>query len=430
MFDAGTPRERLLVVGANHRSSSLMLRDRLFVEDVMVPAFLGKVRQAGVKDAVVLSTCDRVEVQAADADPDTAADRLISVLADHAGVARDELDGQVYALTDDEAGRHIFSVAASLDSLIVGETQVLGQVKACHRMAKDAGMCSGALESILQAAYGAAKRVRTETAIGERPVSIAAAAVGIARDLHGDLARCSALLLGSGEMTDMIARNLTDAGLTDLTVTHPTAVRAWAVARALDCHAAAFDDLAHLLAGADIVLASIGARTHTLTADRVSAALRQRRRKPVFIIDAALPGDVEPAVNRIDEAFVYDLGDLERVAMEGREQRQAEAEAARHIVDAAHREFLRGRAERQAVPSLTRLRQLFEDERERALAEAAGDAEKATRMLVARLLHGPSAVLRDMAAKAADDGGAAADWHTVEAALARAFRLDNESDED
>ena len=145
----------------------------------------------------------------------------------------------------------------------------------------------------------------------------------------------------------------------------------------------------------------------------------------MFIIDAALPGDVEPAVNRIDEAFVYDLGDLERVAMEGREQRQAESDAARRIVDAAHDEFLRGRAERQAVPSLSRLRQLFEDERVRALAEAGDDAEKATRLLVNRLLHGPSEVLRDLAALSAAQGedAAATDWRTIEAAVSRIFRL-------
>ena len=429
------PQERLVVVGANHRSSSLMLRDRLFVEDGAVPAFLAQVRRAGVNQAIILSTCDRVEIQAADADAEAAAERLIGVLAEHGAVTSGELDGQVYTHVDADAGRHIFAVVASLDSLVVGETQVLGQVKACHRMAKDAGMCGGALDRVLQAAYGAAKRVRNETAIGERPVSIAAAAVGVARDLHGDLATCSVLLLGSGEMTDLMARNLRAAGADDLTVTHPTPARADAVARALDCHAASFDDLARLLAGADIVLACVGARSHALTVDRVSAALRQRRRKPMFIIDAALPGDVEPAVNRIDEAFVYDLGDLERVAMEGRELRQAESDAARRIVDAAHDDFLRGRAERQAVPSLSRLRQLFEDERDRALAEAGDDAEKATRLLVNRLLHGPSEVLRDLAAlSAAQDKDAAptaaqgkdaatTDWRAVEAAVSRIFRL-------
>ena len=432
MSAAGPPKERLLVVGANHRSSSLMLRDRLFVDDGAVPAFLERVRQTGVNQAIVLSTCDRVEIQAADADAEAAAERLLGVMADHAALPRDELDGQVYTHVDADAGRHIFAVVASLDSLVVGETQVLGQVKACHRMAKDAGMCDGTLDRVLQAAYGAAKRVRNETAIGERPVSIAAAAVGIARDLHGDLATCSALLLGSGEMTELMARNLHGAGLENLTVTHPTSARAEAVARTLDCHAASFDDLARLLAGADIVLACVGARSHALTVDRVLSALRQRRRKPMFIIDAALPGDVEPAVNRIDEAFVYDLGDLERVAMEGRETRQAEADAARRIVEAAHDDFQRGRAERQAVPSLSRLRQLFDDERARALAEAGGDAEKATRLLVGRLLHGPSEVLRDLAALAAADGGGAraADWRMVETVLDRVFRLGDDDKEE
>ena len=305
--------ERPVIVGANHKSSGLMLRDRLFVEDGAVPEFLDRLRQAGLTQALVLSTCDRVEVQAIDPGGGEAPDLIARALADHAEMAPGEIDGQLYTLWDDVAVRHVFTVAASLDSQIVGEPQVLGQVKACHRLARDAGMTGSALEAILQAAYSAAKRVRNETAIGERPVSISAAAVQIAREVHGDLDRCTALLIGAGDMGEMVARDLISAGLSQLTVTHPTEKRAEGVARALDAHVAAYDTLSVLLAEADIVLAAVGRRRHLLTGDMVTAALGTRRQKPVFIIDAAIPGDVEPAVNRIDAAFLYDLGDLEEI---------------------------------------------------------------------------------------------------------------------
>ena len=408
---------RPLIVGANHRSSSLILRDRLFVEDAQVPGFLERLRQAGIGQALVLSTCDRVEVQAIHPQPVAGAALLMEALAAHGGVTADDLDGQVYVLADADAVRHVFAVTASLDSQVVGEPQVLGQVKACHRLAHAAGMSGPDLEALLQAAYGAAKRVRGETAIGERPVSMAAAAVQVARDVHGDLGRCSGLLIGAGDMAELIAGNLVGAGLAHLGVTHPTEARAEAVARALQCHVAPFDQLAGLLAAADVVVTSLGSRRHTLGADMVDAALRQRRRRPVFLIDAAIPGDVEPAVNRIDEAFLYDLGDLERVALEGRDSREAEARAASAILDQAVGEFVRGRAERAAVPTLARLRRHFEDARETALAEFPDDAAEATRRLVNRLLHEPSEALRGMAA---DD---TAQWTAAEDTLERLFRL-------
>ena len=421
--------ERPVIVGANHKSSGLMLRDRLFVEDGAVPEFLDRLRQAGLTQALVLSTCDRVEVQAIDPGGGEAPDLIARALADHAEMAPGEIDGQLYTLWDDVAVRHVFTVAASLDSQIVGEPQVLGQVKACHRLARDAGMTGSALEAILQAAYSAAKRVRNETAIGERPVSISAAAVQIAREVHGDLDRCTALLIGAGDMGEMVARDLISAGLSQLTVTHPTEKRAEGVARALDAHVAAYDTLSVLLAEADIVLAAVGRRRHLLIGDMVTAALGTRRQKPVFIIDVAIPGDVEPAVNRIDAAFLYDLGDLEGVAMGGRADREAEAQAAWRIIDAEVEDFLRGRAERGAVPALNLLRDHFEDSRAEVLASAGHDADEATRLLVNRLLHVPSQVLKEQAAGQGREQEEA-EWRTMERMVRRLFRLDGEDTEE
>lgn len=410
------PVPRPVVVGANHRSSSMSLRDRLFIEEDHVPGFLEKMRHAGFEQAMLLSTCDRVEIQAVHDDPEAAAESARELLAAHAGVEAAELEDQTYVLTDDEAVRQIFTVAASLDSLIVGEPQILGQIKAAHRMARDAGLAGNGLEAILQGAYAAAKRVRSETKIGERPVSIAAAAARLAQDLHGDLSRSQGLLVGTGEMGEMVAEALLQEGLGDLTVVHPNPTRAEALARALNGHFADFDALDRLLDEADIVLTALGSRRHAITADMMQVALHRRRKRPVFLIDTSVPGDVDPAVDRIEEAFLYDLGDLERVVMAGRVTRESEAEIAAQIVAGEVDSFLRGRSERAAVPALNELRGHFEDVREQVLAEAGGDADKATRLLINRLLHEPSEAMRG---EAAEGGG----WQVAEDVIRRLFGL-------
>lgn len=422
---------RYVLIGANHRSSPLALRDRLFVEDAQLPAFFALLRQAGIGQAVVLSTCDRVEVLAADGNPETTGSAIATALARHAQMTEDELAGHLYRLYDDEAVRHAVAVTAALDSQILGEPQVPGQVKASHRLAREAGMTGAEIEALLQAAYGAAKRVRSETAIGERPVSMAAAAVQVARELHGELGRCRALLIGSGDMGAMIAGQLIDAGLADLTVTHPRESRAETVARALASHTAAFEELADAVVGCDVVISALGTRRRVLAADFIQSALLRRRRRPIFIVDAGIPGDVDPAVDRLDGAFLYDMDDLERVALAGRASRIAEVDVARRIVEEEVALFLRSRAARTAVPVLSRLRAHFEDTRGQVLTVAGNDADKATRLLINRLLHGPSEALRDMAAAEAETASQAGgpqdalSWDAAERMLRRLFRLDD-----
>ena len=408
---------RLVVVGANHRSASLSLRDALFVDDAVAPAFLEGLKRAGLAEALVLATCDRVEVWAEDIDPVHAARLVGAALAAKAGLEPAILSPHLYTLSGGDAVRHGFTVTASLDSLVIGEPHVAGQVKAAHRLARDAGCCGGELDHFLQAAFAVAKRVRSETSIGEGPVSIAAAAVQTARDLHGDLGGMRALLVGTGEMGELVAESLLAAGLKDISVTAPRAARAEAVAKSLEGHVLSFEDLRDSLAAYDVVLTCVGARTVSVTSDMVTNALKKRRRKPVFLVDAGIPGDIEPAVNRVDGAFLYDLADLEKVALEGRATREAAARAARDIVEAEAQAFLKGRAARAAVPAIIALRACFDDAREQVLAEAGGDAALATRLLINRLLHAPSEAMKNTASEGAE-------WRAMEKTLRNLFRLD------
>ncbi|MCW8916449.1 MAG: glutamyl-tRNA reductase [Magnetovibrio sp.] len=422
MSEAELPKGRPIVVGANHRSSTMMMRDRIFVEDPRVPALLEDMSDQGLGQVILLSTCDRVEVIGISQDLATFQKVALETLAREGECTVEELQEQTYTLTDEAAVEHIFRVTASLDSLMVGEPQVLGQVKHAHRQAVETDHVRAELETWMQASYATAKRVRTETKIGEGPVSMAASAVQIARDLFGDLSRCKALLVGTGDMGEMIASDLLEMGLSGLTVTHPRKGRADALARDLNAHVADFENFEQLLAESDIVLTAVGTRRFSLTADPVKKALKARRYQPMFIVDAGVPGDVEAQVETLDDAFVYGLGDLEQVALKGRAGREQEAARADEIIKEEVQSFLQTRAERAAVPALTRLRTKFEIAQKKALEDANGDAEKATRLLVGRLLHDPSEAMRRIAA---DDEAA---WARLEFAMERLFNLNEENE--
>lgn len=392
------------VIGATRRSSTLALRDRLFIDEAAAPDFYRRLTDAGVTQAIMLSTCDRVEVQGMAEDPDAAIEAVRVVLAARAGEDPNEIASQFETLTGDEAVRRIFAVAASLESQVIGETQVLGQVKEGHRLAARHGMVGPALESLLQAAYASAKRVRNETEIGERSVTLASGAVQIARDLHGDLSGSTGLILGLGDMGDLIGGQLRLAGLARTVLTGPSR-RTEAEARRMGCNFVPFEELEDALVDADIVVAATGTGRTMITVETMEQVLRRRKRRPVLILDSGIPADVEPAVHELDGAFVYTLDDLERVAREGRANREVAAAEAWKIVETEAEGWRRSVAEREAVPTLISLRGSFEAMREEILAaDPNADAAEATRRLVNRLLHRPSEALRKLVAETGDEG--------------------------
>lgn len=418
MADNTTGHVESVVVGASFRSSTLDLRDRMFVEDSWIPALSERLRASGVHEAIILSTCDRVEIQTVHENPESTIPVIRKVLIDHADLDEATVGEQLYALTGMDGLRQIMRVASSLDSQVIGEPQVLGQVKAAHRMAQAMGMIGPGLEAVLQSAYFVAKRVRTETKIGEHPVSIAAAAALLARDVHGDLGNCRVILLGDGEMGELVASYLMNVGTKHLSISHPVAGRTDALAGKLKCHSVSWDDLHETLPENEIILSAIGARTYTLSSDMLQAMVVKRRHKLTFAVDLALPGDIDPAVNRIDEIFLYDLSDLERLAMKGMSHRESEADRANAIVEEELQLYYRSRAERSAVPLVSRLREHVEVLRRQALDESNGDAEKATHLLINRLLHDPSVALRNIAAS-----GNEAELYTMERVIEHVFQL-------
>ena len=384
-------------IGVNHRTCPDSLRERLYVDDSEVAAVIGTLRIRGVREALVLSTCDRVEVTAVFQDGPMAPLTVATALGAPVGLRGEELVPYLYRHDGGDAVRHLFRVASALDSQVVGEPQVLGQLKAAQRLSQDLGAWGPSLDHVLQAAYAVAKRVRTETRIGEGAVSLAAAAVARVQDLHGDLSACCGLLVGGDELALMVARQLRAAGLHDLTVLDRFRRRAAVTAAELGAHHGPLDDLAGALDRADVVIAGLGAGRYLITAETMEAVLRRRRRRPVFLLDMAVPADIEPAVHRLDEAYVYDTGDLERVTREGRAGREAEAARAEALVEEAVAAFDQNLAVRDAGPDIARLRNHLEAQIRDGIGDGP-DADAIARRVAGRLLHAPSETMRRRAA--------------------------------
>ena len=394
---ARNPASRLCLVGVNRRSAGAALCERLFAEEIDPSGLLARLgpgaggAAGSVAEAMVLATGERLEVAALSDDPPAAVAAVTGALAQETGTLAADIGAQSFHYLAAEAARHLFAVAAALDSQGLGEPQIRDQIKEGHRRAADAGVAGPGLAALLRAADIAAARVRAETALAEQPVSIAASALLVARDVHGALDRRGALLIGLGEMGEFMAVELIEAGIGNLVVAHPSAARAMAAARRLGCHFRPWDELDDALAGADIVVAAMGTGRYTVTAALLEAALKRRRREAIFLIDAAVPGDVDPAVAPLDGAYLYDLEDLERVALEGaaggKADRAAETVAAWRILDQELAAFLRGPGEGVDASPLAARRQRFEAARAEVLAEGPASAEDATRRLIERLLR-------------------------------------------
>lgn len=389
-IEPGAQVDKVMVVGADHHSSTMILRDRLYMDRGDLPGFYSRLAAAGLTETLVLSTMDRTEIYAVEDDAAAAGEEICKLLAAHARVNRSDIESQSYLLSGPEAVKHAFAVAAGLECLVIGDTRFLSQVADAHAAAVREKAAGPVLGPLMAAAMDTSEQVYRETGLGQRPVSISAAAVEVARDIHGDLSRLRGILIGAGEMGEFLGSSFLAAGLGHLDVTHPLETRAEAMAQQLNCHAVAFDGLPDRLSESDLVITSVNTRRFVLDGKTIRAALRARKRRPQFLIDTGVPGDIDPSVDAIEDAFLYTLDNLERVTRDGRSSREADAQNAREFVSGAATAFIMTpAATNNPAPeeSSNSGADKLEAMRLNVLEEVDGDAEKATRLLIDRLFR-------------------------------------------
>jgi len=388
----------LICVGLSHKQAPIAIRERLAVPPEQIASRLRELKGlAGVREAMLLSTCNRIEIFAV-AESRVAGEDLLESLGAVAS-------SHAICRFEEEALRHLFRVAASLDSMVVGEAQILGQVKEAAAQAQQAGTLGPELSRALARATGAAKRVRTETEIARGAVSISSIAVQLAHKLLGSLEDRSVVLLGAGEMAQLAARELRSAGARELLVANRTPQAAEALARETGGVPVSLGELPALLERADVAICSTAAGQAVVTREMMQRAAKARRYRPIFLVDLTLPRNVEPSVNEMENVYVYDMDDLERVAAQNRDLRAAQVGKAEEIVEQELRAFLARLRERAAVPVLARLRAhadaVASAEAERTLAALEGLDDKQQKTvramataIVNKLLHAPTARLR------------------------------------
>jgi glutamyl-tRNA reductase len=322
------------VVGINHRTAPVDIRERLAFDDEEIPSALAwLVDKHAITEALIVSTCNRVEILATGTELRASRERVIEYLGEARGVDRTSLEEHIYTRYEQDAIHHIFRVASSLDSMVVGEPQILGQVREAYRMGVDAGPVGRHLSSLLQSAFATAKRVRTETAVGANAVSVSFVAVELGRKIFGSLKGKTALLVGAGEMAELAAQHLVDAGEARLLVANRTMARGQELAERFGADAVPFESLGERLAESDVVLVSTGAEGYVVTRDDVQRALSQRRHRPLCLIDISVPRQIDPAAAGLDNVFLFDMDDLQRVAESNLREREREATLAETIVE-------------------------------------------------------------------------------------------------
>jgi len=400
----------MMLLGMNHQSAPIHLRERMAVDDPG-PLLQKLVDSDDIEEAVLFSTCNRVEVLVLTHSLEGARQRLRAFF--RLELARVELPGDfdldevTYEYRDSDAVSHVLRVASALDSMVVGEPQILGQTKDAYRAAVECGACGPILGRLFQHAFSTAKRVKTETRIGERPVSVARVAVDLAKQIFERFAEKRALLIGAGEMGEVVLRTLRKSGLESICIANRTPERAAALAAQFGATAHGLDELETLIGDVDVVITSIGGDRPILTLDLASRALRKRRHRPLFVIDIGVPRNADPAIDAIDNLYRYDLDDLGSVANRNADQRAREAERAAAIVIEEQQRFDGWFAALRAVPTIRHLRDRAEGIRSRELEKAfarleLGDSEQAavdalTRSIVNKILHAPVSRLKQEA---------------------------------
>ncbi|MBI3077900.1 MAG: glutamyl-tRNA reductase [Deltaproteobacteria bacterium] len=363
----------IVLLGLNHHTAPLPVREQLaFTPEVLLEAIRRLGKLPGIAEGLILSTCNRVEVLAVAPDPDLGVRQIKAFLGECHGVSMAGVEPHVYVHTATEAVRHLFRVASSLDSMVVGEPQILGQLKAAYRVAAGQKATGVVLNRLLHKAFAVAKRVRTETRIASSAVSVSFAAIQLARRIFGTLAGKTVLIVGAGEMCELALRHLRSQGVGEVLVTNRTYERAVRLAGEFRGSAIPFEELPQGLRRADIVLTSTGSPNFIVRREQAAEVIRARRHRPMFFIDIAVPRDVDPRINDIENVYLYDLDDLQAVVQDNRQEREKEARRAEEIIAHEAGQFFHWLRSLDVVPLIVALRERAEAIRRRELERALG----------------------------------------------------------
>ena len=400
----------LTLIGVNHRTAPIDLRERIAIgRDELAETTRSLAAMPGVAECMIVSTCNRVELIAVVDRPDV---QIVDFLSSHFAIDAAILSPHIYEHRDHAAVRHLFRVAASLDSMVVGESQILGQVKEAFATARAAGTVFGHLEHLLQSAFAAAKKARSETGIGANSVSIASVAVDLARKIFGSLQGRTVFLVGAGKMSELAARHLVQQGADAILVTNRTPERARRMAAEFEGRIVPqivdFAQLHEAASNADIVISSTGAPHPIFRREHGQTFLHRRRNRPMFFIDIAVPRDVDPAMNRLDGIFVYDIDDLQQVAAAHMEERSREALDAESLIAHEVERFEQRQRTVSAAPAIVALQRRAEEIRQGELdrvharlgtltPEQTAAVEALTRGLVNKFLHPPMQAIKQAA---------------------------------
>jgi len=397
----------LFVAGLSHKNAAVELREQLAVDEDKLRELLRDIAGAGVvREAIILSTCNRVEVYAVADVPGEARAAAFRRLCHHRGVDPAAVEATLYTYAEGNAVRHVFRVASSLDSMVIGEPQILGQVKDAFALAQSCEAVGPALHALFTQAFAVAKKVRTETEIARHAVSVSFAAVELAKKIFAGLEGKAVLLVGAGKMSELAARHLVEQGAFPVYVTNRTWARAQEMARALSGTAVPFDELSTALAAVDIVITSTGASEPVIRREVVQHVMHGRRGRPLFFIDIAVPRDVEGAVGSLDDVYCYDIDDLKQVVDANIRERAREAHRAEALIDREVAKFLARQGDVEVIPTIVSLRERLEairaGEVKRTLARLPGATletreaiEAMSAAIVNKILHAPITKLRE-----------------------------------
>jgi glutamyl-tRNA reductase len=401
----------LIVAGLSHKTAPIEIREKLAFSPQELKTSLQKIiNLPEIYEGIILSTCNRVEILFSARETKKGIQEIKNFLADYHKVSLKEITPHLYFYTGQEAIKHFFRVACSLDSMVVGEPQILGQLKNAYRSAVECKTTGSMLNRFLHKAFFVAKRVRTETNVASSAVSVSFAAVELARKIFNKLDDKKILLIGAGEMSELVTRHLVSNGIQDLFITSRTFERAHTLAKEFGGRAIEFDDFSAYLPRTDIIISSTGASHFIITHEQIETALRMRKNKPIFLIDIAVPRDVDPRVNNIPNVYLYDIDDLEGIVEANRLEREKEAYRAEEIIEKEKEQFFRWLQQQEVTPTIIKLKEKVEririKELEKTLSSWKGLGEKEkekldalTEAIVNKILHEPITCLKSEGVK-------------------------------